>query len=695
MRHGRDDEGEQAPRGDVVDGGAGDGDGADARLRSRSRSTRMRARTGNAVTDIAAPMKSANEPEGHAGRRLRRVQTYREGHPEDERRHDARVRGEHRGPASPAQQRRVELEPDQEHEEDDAVLAQHLQVGQRLGREERGRDVAGASQPSSDGPRRMPPSTSPITCGCPTARTATPSSRAAARMTTISTVTTASRCSTRACRSASAQRAPATRAAGAPVGGAGPPCCAPIQTRPPRKCSCFQIGTISFSRSISQRQAANASARWPAETAIADARLADGHDARSGAPSRPAGAASAAAPRPRARRISRIGHARRTPRTRAATTRRPAFSLRVVPRKSDDRAGRRVAHRARAARSSAIGARGDRGTRSALRSPAGRTPPRRRRASAMRRRRRSARSRRSGPARAPSSRVLGDERPPERADGRAGRDASAPRPAPSCSRSAAKKRSRTRTRSAPHQPRPCGRARAASSFCIASSTAAGRARAARRRPCPRATPADGARQHRRRADLLRTRACGRARRSRRGASRGGRRSPRRSCRAARARCRRSRSPPRRRLGEQLARAWRADARRARRAGSRRRPRGGRPPRAASRMRAPLVSVSGVRVSLTVTTAQRDRARSPRVVLVRAHRSRSSRGGAARSSRRTACRSAGRRTRASRRRAGPGAAASAPASPGGSAGSGAGSPRASRTPSGSRGGAADPRACADG
>ena len=73
----------------------------------------------------------------------------------------------------------------------------------------------------------------------------------------------------------------------------------------------------------------------------------------------------------------------------------------------------------------------------------------------------------------------------------------------------------------------------------------------------------------------------------------------------------------------------------------------------------------------------------RVVLVRAHVT-------SRSCWRRACRSAGRRTRASRRRAAPGVVACAPASPGGSADSEAGSPRATRSPRAVDGVAAAPR-----
>src|SRR5258705_2134961 len=43
----------------------------------------------------------------------------------------------------------------------------------------------------------------------------------------------------------------------------------PIHTSPPSKCSFFQIGTTSFSRSIANRHASKASARCAAEIAIA------------------------------------------------------------------------------------------------------------------------------------------------------------------------------------------------------------------------------------------------------------------------------------------------------------------------------------------------------------------------------------------------------------------------------------------
>src|SRR5216117_58475 len=85
----------------------------------------------------------------------------------------------------------------------------------------------------------------------------------------------------------------------------------------------------------------------------------------------------------------------------------------------------------------------------------------------------------------------------------------------------------------------------------------------------------------------------------------------------------------------------------------------------------------------------------RMLRVGAHVS-PSRAAAARSWTRTACRSADRRTRASRRRAARGGGACGSASPGGSGGSGAGSPRASRSPRARAGGAGGGhRACGDG
>ena len=97
----------------------------------------------------------------------------------------------------------------------------------------------------------------------------------------------------------------------------------------------------------------------------------------------------------------------------------------------------------------------------------------------------------------------------------------------------------------------------------------------------------------------------------------------------------------------------------------------------SRMRAPLVSVSGVRVSLTVRMAQRP-GEAPRWRDALPSLTSRARGGRAPASTRTASRTAGRRTRASRRRGAPAAGACAPASPAGTWDRRAGSPRASRT-----------------
>src|SRR5262249_28892369 len=82
----------------------------------------------------------------------------------------------------------------------------------------RAADTPGASQPSSDGPRRMPPITSPTTCGWPSARRTPPSTRATARMTNISSVMTLSR---RSAGIGAGRRGGGRRPGGA--GGAGRP----------------------------------------------------------------------------------------------------------------------------------------------------------------------------------------------------------------------------------------------------------------------------------------------------------------------------------------------------------------------------------------------------------------------------------------------------------------------------------------
>ena len=60
-----DHERQQAPRGDVVDRGAGERDDAERACLCMPRSVRMRASTGNAVTDIDTPRNSAKHGERH------------------------------------------------------------------------------------------------------------------------------------------------------------------------------------------------------------------------------------------------------------------------------------------------------------------------------------------------------------------------------------------------------------------------------------------------------------------------------------------------------------------------------------------------------------------------------------------------------------------------------------------------------
>ena len=113
------------------------------------RSVRMRASTGNAVIDIATPMNSANAVKPSVGRD-EAVDGHREREPERQRERDAGVRDAaawRRGPAG----RGVELEPDQEHVEDQPEVGRRprgtgarpvgntrrLEVGQKRAEERR------------------------------------------------------------------------------------------------------------------------------------------------------------------------------------------------------------------------------------------------------------------------------------------------------------------------------------------------------------------------------------------------------------------------------------------------------------------------------------------------------------------------------------------------------------------------------
>ena len=74
---------------------------------------------------------------------------------------------------------RIELEADHEHVEDDAELRDDTERRRGAAPERDSSPPPGATRPSSDGPSRMPDSTSPMTGGWPIAATSRPSSRPA------------------------------------------------------------------------------------------------------------------------------------------------------------------------------------------------------------------------------------------------------------------------------------------------------------------------------------------------------------------------------------------------------------------------------------------------------------------------------------------------------------------------------------
>ena len=122
------------------------------------------------MIDIATPMNSANATYGHARLAQLGIDQRGEPAPEHERHGDARLRGEDERRGARAQRPGVELEADDEHVEDDAELRDDAERRTRGLRKEVALD-AGRDAPRSDGPSRMPDSTSPITGGWPTAAT--------------------------------------------------------------------------------------------------------------------------------------------------------------------------------------------------------------------------------------------------------------------------------------------------------------------------------------------------------------------------------------------------------------------------------------------------------------------------------------------------------------------------------------------
>ena len=143
-------------------------------VRSR-RSVRMRASTGNAVTDE----RRADEQREHGERHARRTRAA------------DRAQSESAAPstkgttmlacematvaaAARLHTRQVELEPDQEHVQDDAELRVHAEKRSDLGRQQPREQRRARSRREPTGRAGCPPMTSPITAGWPIARKTSP-----------------------------------------------------------------------------------------------------------------------------------------------------------------------------------------------------------------------------------------------------------------------------------------------------------------------------------------------------------------------------------------------------------------------------------------------------------------------------------------------------------------------------------------
>ncbi len=133
-RHGG-DEGEQAPRGHVADGGAGErerpeGGGHQVALDEDAREHRKGGDGERGAEE------ERERPERHALAAQRPVERHGRGEPERKRHDDACHGHRHRRAPEPAQVRRVEFEAHEEHEHDEPDLAEHRQARQALGGKE-------------------------------------------------------------------------------------------------------------------------------------------------------------------------------------------------------------------------------------------------------------------------------------------------------------------------------------------------------------------------------------------------------------------------------------------------------------------------------------------------------------------------------------------------------------------------------
>ena len=161
--HDTDRKGQKTPGGDIVDRRAVSAS-APSFVCVMRWSARMRASTGNAVIDIATPRNSAKCVNGtslvEAG-----IEKRASSEPRTNGARCSRARSPRWRARRLAQLSGVQLETDEEHVQDHARAERGPREGRDRAAAEIG-DAPGATRPSSEGPRRMPATTSPITGGC-------------------------------------------------------------------------------------------------------------------------------------------------------------------------------------------------------------------------------------------------------------------------------------------------------------------------------------------------------------------------------------------------------------------------------------------------------------------------------------------------------------------------------------------------
>ena len=163
--HHADDERQQAPRDGIVDGGAGQRERAHRRLLQ------------SAIAEDARQHREGGDRHRHAEEQQEGGERHAGAAPAMSNSTSASALPSAKGTTmlaceiddrhreARAQHAEVELEADQEHVEDDADLRDDAEKRRRIGRAAGTPPPRARARPSSDGPSRMPPTTSPITAG--------------------------------------------------------------------------------------------------------------------------------------------------------------------------------------------------------------------------------------------------------------------------------------------------------------------------------------------------------------------------------------------------------------------------------------------------------------------------------------------------------------------------------------------------